>query len=140
MMPDKLTALNIRVSGFLPAWCPACGTWSINNGAQGVSIENVRAVGWSFRPIVECIHQCGVLAKPLPTGDDYELYAPEHLIPKLVARKLRGELRCASQAEVDKLEAYRQIYGRQPQTSLDQLAEIRKATDSFLEWSRPTAR
>ena len=103
-MADKLTALNIQVSGFLPAWCPACDTLTVDYTAEAAPIENERAVGWGFRPVVGC--PCGVLAKLLSaTGDTavldkiYELYAPESLIPMLVARKLRGELNSGATKE-----------------------------------------
>lgn len=96
-MSDKLTALNIQVSTPLPARCPACRAYSIHHGTASIPNENERAVGWSFREGVFCTNKCGVVGKlisdnVITDSGIYELYAPEHLIPKLVARKLRGEL------------------------------------------------
>ena len=96
-MPDKLTALNIRVGLPLPARCPACRAYSIHYGTASIPNENERAVGWSFREGVFCTNKCGVVGKlisdnVITDSGTYELYAPESLIPMLVARKLRGEL------------------------------------------------
>lgn len=93
---SDLVKINMRVRGDrLPAWCPACGMYSMDRDAKAMPIENDEAVGWVFRSVVGC--KCGVVAELIalvsnPMVFAYELYAPKSLVPKLVARRLKGEL------------------------------------------------